>query len=340
MKAIPDRLRSLTLKKPTGYTFTDEMWRTKTLSNPRRSLQFGKPILLPVKQIKHVYHPGTYRTIAQRACLEDEELWESSSSLKEYEERKRALYTKRRVERQEWLESQPVLHRFPSLPPELRLRIWQLGLEEPAEVTLAITEYRGGQRSRGCVKRRPARPSGSRAISLFPPLMLVNHESHSMASAHYKRAFRDIYGGGGILAAYPTILCADRDSDSREPIDVLPPEDLELVQVFALTLGGMRMEPMESVIWKLSKAPNLKKIVVEMHDSHRPPLLNCVALRWLIEKVVDDISDPNLPEVEFTITGSKAKDDEDRLEEPYYFRGRVSDIPSLQEYESQLDNNA
>lgn len=44
------------------------------------------------------------------------------------------------------------------------------------------------------------------ATAFLPPLMLVNRESHGVAARHYKRALKNLAGGGGVLAAYPTEL--------------------------------------------------------------------------------------------------------------------------------------
>ncbi len=71
------------------------------------------------------------RTMAQRAYLEDLKLWLSSSSVEEYEERESSRDEERRLEREAFMQAQPLFHKFPLLPPVLRLHVWKLALEEP-----------------------------------------------------------------------------------------------------------------------------------------------------------------------------------------------------------------
>jgi DNA-binding transcriptional regulator of glucitol operon len=153
------------------------------------------------------------RTIAQRAHEEDLALWASSASIEEYEERRRARDEQRRSEREAFMRGQPVFHRFLSLPAELRLMIWKMALEEPTRVILFIL-----------TRTMPSRQSGGWcgttfpiswehvATATLPPLMLVNCESHRVASRHYQRAFRGLHARGGVLAAYPTVLTVKGDA--------------------------------------------------------------------------------------------------------------------------------
>jgi hypothetical protein len=201
-------------------------------------------------------------------------------------------------------------------------------MEEPVEVQLAASKYTLAIRGAGwCGTRSPPRPLNLAAIAILPPLMLVNHESHAIASTYYKRAFRGVGGAGGVLAAYPTVLRADRYPDSHDAIDLLHPNELGLVQVFALKLEGLMVERVMHQVWKVLEAPNLKRIVVETKDWWKlGPPRTCVALREFVEPKLS-VSDPNVPEVELIIKNSN----EGSLEGAYYFRGSIFDLPSSYE---------
>ncbi|KAI1130725.1 hypothetical protein F5Y10DRAFT_235050, partial [Nemania abortiva] len=201
---------------PTGYTFTDEMWRTQTAKPPRYFSQKGgeNSALTPTRPAP-VYVPSDPRprgprTIAERAEEDDLQLWASSSSVAEYEERKRAINEKNRLDREALIHSQGDFPKFLLLPAELRWMIWKMAAEEPITVTLTVSgrRYRPQQRQRGWCGTRTAGIRDYSATAVLPPLMLVNHESHKFASAHYRRAFRGLNGDGGVLAAYPTIIKA------------------------------------------------------------------------------------------------------------------------------------
>ncbi|KAI0389312.1 hypothetical protein F5Y17DRAFT_133592 [Xylariaceae sp. FL0594] len=287
-------------QKPTGYTFTDEMWRTRTEHNPRLLLRIGRPCLAE-EQPQQGIPSVPPRTAAQRARAEDEHLWKTSSSRGKYEERKRALYESRRVARQEWLERQPVFHPFLSLPTELRLYIWQLAMQEPTDVQLTVARYSPAWRGGGCCGiRMPARAREIRAIAMFPPLMLASRESNALASAHYKKAFRSFDGTGGVLAAYPTTLHADPERDTRDAIHLLACDDRErgmrdathlpacddlaLVHTLALHLEGLRIETVIRHVRQVLKASNIMRVAIDSKDTWdpQPPKL-FRSLRRLLE---------------------------------------------------------
>ncbi|KAI0799024.1 hypothetical protein GGR55DRAFT_684321 [Xylaria sp. FL0064] len=102
------------------------------------------------------------------------------------------------------------------------------------------------------------------ANAFLPPLMLVNHEAHKIASKHHRRAFRSLSGQRGALAAYPIILQIE-----AEVLDLLPLDDFELVAELELTdtdRWGWDV-PLESErsekVGKILAAPNLKKVGVK-----------------------------------------------------------------------------
>lgn len=171
--------------------------------------------------------PGP-RTIAEQAEEDDLQLWASSSSVADYDERKQALNERRRIDREAVVNSQGHLYTFPTLPFQLRLMIWKLALEEPMTATLQTSDWRRRPRFPvGCCGIRSIKVEDYSATAILPPLMLVNHESHRIALAHYKRAFRGAKGNGGVLAAYPTILEAQ-----REPYAMIELDEHKLVKEY------------------------------------------------------------------------------------------------------------
>ncbi|TGJ87855.1 hypothetical protein E0Z10_g977 [Xylaria hypoxylon] len=152
--------------------------------------------------------PVPSHTIARRAEAEDQLLWASSSSVEEYNERRRTRDQAKCLDREAFIR--------------------KLVLEEPTRVILVASKYRlKFARPRGqWILRLPEEYA---ATALLPPLILVNHEYHAVASAHYRRAFRGIGGGGGVLAGYPTVLYG-KDA----AFELLRADDLDLVQGFIL----------------------------------------------------------------------------------------------------------
>ncbi|KAI1193854.1 hypothetical protein F5X97DRAFT_312720 [Nemania serpens] len=220
---------------PSPYTFVDEMWRTRTVTNPRYFSHAGgknsppKPTRPAPCYIMGDPRPRDSHTIAEAAEEDDLQLWVSSASVADYEERKQALNERKPLDREAFVNAQGQFHKFPALPLELRVMIWKLALEEPVTVTLRISYWRPRPRpgrSRCGILRYIAEDYSATAV--LPPLMLVNHESHRTASAHYKRAFRGVKGNGGVLAAYPTIL------RTTQPCEMIGPDDRQLVQEFVL----------------------------------------------------------------------------------------------------------
>ncbi|KAI0404520.1 hypothetical protein F4802DRAFT_597950 [Xylaria palmicola] len=218
----------------TGYTFTDEMWRTRTVTNPRYFSQKGGPgcALTPTRPARCYIlgdpRPSGPRTLAERAEEEDLSLWTSSASVADYEGRKRTAEEKKRLDREAFVARQGTFHKFARLPAELRLAIWEMALEEPVHVTLTISDwgFLPLQRRTRCFARG-TRIEEYAATAVLPPLMLVSHESHRAASAHYKRAFCGVKGQGGVLTAWPTVLTAQ-----KRVYAMLGPGDEELVQEY------------------------------------------------------------------------------------------------------------
>jgi hypothetical protein len=313
------------LPKPTGCTFTDEMWRTQTL-HPERSISYsrnGPPCPEKVRPLAHPYPPDPpARTAAERACAEDLDLWESSLTLDDYEERKRVLYEKRRLEREEWLQKQPAFYKFPYLPTELRHHIWRLALEEPTTVRFTVSKYTITANMSGRCRRRGYRPAEFAVTACLPPLMLVNYESHQIASAHYQRAFRGVRGGGGVLAAYPTVLHVDESS-----LKLLQPGDLQLVQELTLKMTGSCSRIGCKQLRMILRAPNLRRLVVEAWDIVGGPSQLRAAIRNSFLEPTSPVlqgSDENVPEVEVELeiryTGG--------AEVLYHFRGSILDLPN------------
>ncbi|KAI1188962.1 hypothetical protein F5B17DRAFT_429057 [Nemania serpens] len=100
--------------KATSYTFIDEMWRTQIACPTRLVVEMPCGGLKPVRPPGRPRH-GFPHTAAQIAAAEDLELWATSSSPIEYENRKR----NKRVELEAAARSQPTFHGFPLLPAEL-----------------------------------------------------------------------------------------------------------------------------------------------------------------------------------------------------------------------------
>ncbi|KAI0102095.1 hypothetical protein GGR51DRAFT_527842 [Nemania sp. FL0031] len=223
----------------TGYTFTDEMWRTQTVKKPRYFNQ-TEGVMRPTRPAPCVSMRSPRergpRTIAARAEEEDLQLWASSSSVAEYEERKQAINEKKRLDREAFIDSLGTFHMFPLLPPELRLVVWKKAMEEPIIVTLTVSKwgYRP-RRQRGWCGHRGVKIEDYFATAVLPPLMLVNHESHEIASAHYKRAFCGVKQNGGVLAAYPTRLVCQ-----RRLYELVEEDDKELIEDYRTveTQGG------------------------------------------------------------------------------------------------------
>ncbi|RAL08843.1 2EXR domain-containing protein [Aspergillus homomorphus CBS 101889] len=197
---------------PSPYTYTDEQWKVHTVHPPRyfsRSKQDGT--LRPTRPAPCVMMGNPTigpRTAAEKAEEADKALWASCDSVEEYEAKRREID----AARARAVADQPTFHPFPRLPCELRYNIWTLAMAEPTRITITCTGYTPARRPQGgrCGTISPGRPRIYAATAFMPPLMLVNRETHALASRHYRRAFRGVDGGGGVLASYPSILTIER----------------------------------------------------------------------------------------------------------------------------------
>ncbi|KAI3328989.1 hypothetical protein HD806DRAFT_268585 [Xylariaceae sp. AK1471] len=304
---------------PTGYTFTDEMWRTKTVKPLRCFSQEHDHG--PLRPSWPAPFAGSMppRTISQRAHEEDLALWASSSSIEVYEERKRARDEQRRSEREAFIRDQPVFHKFSSLPAELRLLVWKMALEEPTRVALTVSEYRSPPRQPGVWCATVFRyPSAYAATAVLPPLMLVNYESHKLASRHYRRAFQGVDGEGGVLAAYPTVLTV-----KGVAFTLMRPDSLSLVQDFILEYEWYPRvaAKMDDQYRAVLLVPALKTFVVIARGQNGP------SISWDLRRLFLELMevDPylNVPTIEIRI--GDCSDDE--AEWACHFRGSPLELP-------------
>ncbi|KAI9932524.1 hypothetical protein ASPWEDRAFT_33425 [Aspergillus wentii DTO 134E9] len=229
--------------RPSPYTYTDEKWKVHTVHPPRyMSTSRIDGITRPTRPAR-VIGIGTpsigLRTAGERAAESDMTLWASCESVEEYE-RKRRDFDAAKTEAGD---DQPAFHPFPRLPIELRHMVWEMVMAEPTEITITCSGYTAARRSTGwCGTVSRGRPRIYATTAFMPALMLVNKETYALASRHYRRAFRGVNGGGGVLAAYPSIL-----SIEKEMIPLLPMEDLEmlteLVVVATPQLLGVEFSP-------------------------------------------------------------------------------------------------
>lgn len=70
---------------------------------------------------------------------------------------------------------------FPSLPPEIRLKIWEY-LIQPRVILAACIDSRFQDEKHAQIAQRPTRPA-------TPVLLHINHETRSLALRHYEPAF-------------------------------------------------------------------------------------------------------------------------------------------------------
>ncbi|PYH90910.1 hypothetical protein BO71DRAFT_486711 [Aspergillus ellipticus CBS 707.79] len=211
---------------PSPYTYTDEKWKVHSVHPQRlfsqrkdddkpRPARGARAVAIGIRSIAP-------RTAADWAKEADAELWASCESVEEYEERKRELEAAAKVAK----ENQPTFHRFTHLPIELRYRIWGMVMDEPTRIAITCSGYTRPQRPRGgrCGTVSPGCPRVYAATAFMSPLMLVNRETHGLASKRYRRAFQGVQGGGGVLAAYPSILTIEIST-----VRLLRMENLEML---------------------------------------------------------------------------------------------------------------
>ncbi|OJK03461.1 hypothetical protein ASPACDRAFT_56869 [Aspergillus aculeatus ATCC 16872] len=231
--------------RPSPYTYTDEQWKVHTVHPQRyysRSREDGtlRPTL-PAPCVSIGNPDIAPRTAAEKAREADKALWGSCKSVDEYEGKRREMddvAAARAVEA-----GRPAFHPFPRLPAELRCRIWVVAMvNNPTRIAITCSGYTPARRPQGgwCGTVAPGRPRIYAATAFMPPLMLVNWEAHALASRHYRRAFRGVNGGGGVLAAYPSILTIEKPMVLLLPMDRA--EDLgllaEIVVIVSPGLGG------------------------------------------------------------------------------------------------------
>ncbi|PWY96167.1 hypothetical protein BO94DRAFT_529568 [Aspergillus sclerotioniger CBS 115572] len=223
---------------PSPYTYTDEQWKVHTI-HPRRFYSRRKEdgILRPTRAAPYISigNPSIGpRTAGEKAAEADTALWASCDSVEEYEAKRRDLD----AAKAKAMANQPTFHPFPRLPTELRCKIWEMAMEEPTQITITCSGYTPAQRPTGwCRTVGSGRPRIYATTAFMPPLMLVNRETYALASKHYRRAFRGVNGGGGVLAAYPSVLVIERPM-----VLLLPMDDLELlaeIVVIATPSHGM-----------------------------------------------------------------------------------------------------
>ncbi|KAI1120909.1 hypothetical protein F5Y10DRAFT_112904 [Nemania abortiva] len=162
------------------------MWRTHTVYPPRYiARRVGKgPLRLTIPP-KYSWE-RFISSMADLAEQQDMKCWFISSSVEEYECRKRQRVKRLKREEDE-KKGKGSFPQFEKLPPEVRLMVWEMAMQQPTTVSVHETE--------GLSYTARAR---------LPPLMLACRESHAIASKHYRRTLRNFRDdGGGVLAAYP-----------------------------------------------------------------------------------------------------------------------------------------
>ncbi|RAH84954.1 hypothetical protein BO86DRAFT_440305 [Aspergillus japonicus CBS 114.51] len=230
--SIPPQTDPQAPARPSPYSYTDEQWKVHTV-HPQRYYSRSKEdgTLRPTRPAPcfSIGNPDIGpRTAAEKAREADTALWASCKSVEEYEAKRRemdAAAARRAVEAE-----RVTFHPFSRLPAELRCQIWAVAMEDhPTRVAITCSGYTPARRPRGglCGTVAPGRPRIYAATAFMPPLMLVNGEAHALASRHYRRAFRGVQGGGGVLAAYPSILTIEKAMILLLPVDRA--EDLKLL---------------------------------------------------------------------------------------------------------------
>ncbi|KAI1145981.1 hypothetical protein F4825DRAFT_212067 [Nemania diffusa] len=221
---------------------------------------------------------------------------------------------------------QPTFPLFSNLPPNLRLRVWQLAMEEPTKVTVSVSRYappHGPRPSIGvltqlAVEGNIGTPSAFRASASFPPLMLASRESHALASAHYRRAFASACGKGGVLAAYPTVLHVDDDAAG-----LLRAGDLELVRdVHVRYASGVLTSYPQGHLQTIIEAPRLELLSFATCTPWAYGIEKsfCILFRRFCLEVTSRNPKCKIPEIEINV---EARDGG----KPYYFRGSWRDMP-------------
>jgi hypothetical protein len=100
-------------------------------------------------------------------------------------------YSRRRVKIKEFT-------LFPSLPTELRLKVWENAMPENRVVTVTVDRHSGYHRrdstefhNEGCFKS----PGYALGHASLPLVFQINHESRSVGLKHYKLSFFEVFAG-------------------------------------------------------------------------------------------------------------------------------------------------
>ncbi|KAI1329738.1 hypothetical protein F5Y16DRAFT_80472 [Xylariaceae sp. FL0255] len=306
-------------------TFLDEMWRPQRAKSPDHSSSQPQPIV-------PYYLSIPAHTMAERASGENVELRASSTSVSHYQERKLALYKKRRYARDDWLKAQPNFNKFPALPLELRRSIWNMAMEELTAVHITCTKLRVVPRGRSfeghcCYDTGYA--TRFVATAVLPPFFLVNHEAHDIAKQHYRRAFRSVGEGGGVLAKYPTVLSVD--PEALELLVSTCSDDFELISELVLTRPRDLGETVvrynyEDNLVPFCRTSNLERIKVEL--THWWELESRHNFREACSQAVLSSPRKEALEIEITVDLPSARQPwDDGGEESLYFKGSIHDLP-------------
>lgn len=268
--ASKGRTASPSLPPPiSGYTFVDEKWRCQTVDplrccsrGPDGSLRPSRPANAVAMGVPEL----TPRTLAERAAEKDIQLWARCSSFDEYEVQRQSLSEHASHARRVFLESQPAFHQFPKLPIELRNQIWASAMAEVTQVSITCSGYTPPRRSNGwCGTVAYGRPRIYAATAMLPPLLLVNRESHAAAVKQYRRIFRGVHGGGGVLAAYPTVLTVEMSI-----LSLVKENDFEYVReiIFDFRHSSGSKETDEERMRHIARNQNLKKFEMRFRNWH------------------------------------------------------------------------
>ncbi|KAI1172057.1 hypothetical protein F4777DRAFT_563343 [Nemania sp. FL0916] len=312
---------------PSSCTFLDEMWRSQTAKSQGHHYARTKEGTLVPSTYVPIFDPVPPRNIpprtaAERASVEDTQLWGTSADVDDYEVRKEGLFAARKAEREEWLRTQRTFHGFVNLPPELRASIWQMAVRNyTTEVSVTVTRYEVKNPPPGSwCGTQSIRPIEVAATAYLPPFMLVCREAHDIAAKHYKRAFRGVSGRGGVLAGYPTSLQVERRAFGLlclDEIDIVA--DCTVVDDSPWILHSGDQRPLRAIL----SAPKLRKFVVKTPSfapEKKTPYL-CAAIRREYVQATKDMKKKqrNVPQVEIVITPTKG--------EVYRFEGSILDLP-------------
>jgi hypothetical protein len=212
----------------TGYTFVDEQWRSHIVCPPRPFSRRDDGSICPTSA-EPVWPTNKPHTMAQRGAEEDQLLGRGCITVEEYEARKQQRTGEASAAQTSRTKSQGTFYPFTRLPIELRDKIWRSAMEEATEVRITLSGYQPPGQCISCLCTARDIPAKYASNAILPALFLVNHESHAIASKHYRRVFRGINGDGGVLAAYPVVLTVETSI-----LSLLNMDDFHLVRDLVL----------------------------------------------------------------------------------------------------------